>query len=94
MVNVMVSANEDKIGSTYINSQDTVLVRTCLIDIGHPNSPTKLQIDNTIAEAFSKGTLKQKRSKYIDMWFYWLQDRKTKGQFNIFWRPGKDNICY
>ena len=34
----------------------------------------------------------EKNPKALDMRFYWLQDRKTQGQFNIFWRPEKDNL--
>ena len=51
---------ETEIGSTYINAQDDSPVRTCIIDMGHPQSPTKLQIDNITTEVLSKVTLKQK----------------------------------
>ena len=59
----MGSVAEAEIGSNYINAQDVVNLRTCRIDMGHPQTPTKLQIDNTTAEAFSKGTLKKKYQK-------------------------------
>ena len=72
-----------EIGSTYINSQDAFTLQTCLIYMWHPQPPTKLQIDNTTAEAFYKGTLKQKLSTGTDMRFYWLQDRETQGQVDI-----------
>ena len=61
--NAMGSVAEAKIGSTYINAQDVVNLQTCCIDMGHPQPPTKLQIDNTTEEAFSKGTLKKKYQK-------------------------------
>ena len=60
--------------------------------MGLTQPPTNIQIDNTTAEAFPKGTLKQKLSKSVDMHFYWLQDRETQGLFDIFWRTGKDNL--
>ena len=88
----MISAAEVKRGSTYTTSQDDVPLRTCFIGMGHPQPPPKLQIDNTTAEAFSKGTLNQKRSKSKNIHFYWLQYHKTQGQFEMFWRPGKDNL--
>ena len=46
--------------------------------MGHPQPLTKLQIENTAAEAFSKGTIKKKWSKAIEMHFYWLQNRETQ----------------
>ena len=42
MVNVMGSAAEAKIGSTYITSQDDVPLLTYLIKMRHPQTPTKL----------------------------------------------------
>ena len=42
-----------EIGSTYINAQDAVNLQTCCIDMGHPQPPTKFQIENTTAEAFT-----------------------------------------
>ena len=61
--NVMGSVAEAEIGSTYINAQDVVNLQTCHMDMWHPQPPTKLQIDNTTEEAFSKGTLKKKYQK-------------------------------
>ena len=84
MGNVMGSAAEAEIGSTYINAQNNASFRTCLINMSHPQPPTKIQIYNTNAEALSKGTPKHKILKAIYMRFYWLQDRETQGQFDIF----------
>ena len=69
MGNVMGSAAEAEIGSTYINAHYASPLQTWLIYMGHPQHPNKTQIDNTTAEAFSKGTLKQKLSKSIYMHF-------------------------
>ena len=90
--NVMKSAAEEKIGSTYINAQDAIPLQTYLINMGNPQPPTNIKIYNTTVEAFYKVTLHQKILKSIDMCFYWLQNHKIQGQFNIFWRPGKDKI--
>jgi hypothetical protein len=29
----------------------------------------------------------------MDMKYYWLQDRVRQKQFDIYWRPGKDNLA-
>ena len=36
---------------------------------------------------------KQRQSKTIDMRFYWVQDRKQKEQFKVYWRPGTENLA-
>jgi hypothetical protein len=28
----------------------------------------------------------------MDMKYYWLQDRVLQKQFDVYWRPGKDNL--
>ena len=91
MKNVMGSAAEAEIGAGYMNAQDCVQIRTTLEEMGHHQPPTPIQVDNTTAATFANGTMKQKRSKSIDMNFYWLQDRTTQGQFHIYWGLGKGN---
>ena len=36
-------------------------------------------------------TVKQKRSKAMDMRYYWVQDRIRQKQLHIYWAPGKTN---
>ena len=91
-MNIMGSLSEAEIGSTYINDQNYITVRTCLIEMGDTQPPTKLQVYNTNVEEFSKGTPKKNTSKSKDIHFYWIQDRETQVQFNIFWRLGKVNL--
>ena len=89
---VVGSVAEAEIGAGYLNGQDGVPIRITLIEMGHPQPPTPLQVDNTTARSFANGTMKQKRSKSIDMNFYWLQDRECQGQFHIYWGSGSCNL--
>ena len=50
-----------------------------------------MEVDNETAIGFLKITMKQKRSKSIDMRFYWVRDRVKQNQFLIYWRPGANN---
>ena len=36
--------------------------------------------------------MKQKRSKAIDMRFYWVRYRVNQNQLLIYWRPGANNV--
>ena len=89
--NVMGSAAEVEIGATYVCAQEALPIRQMLIDMGHPQPPTPVQVDNTTAVGFANKTIKQKRSKAIDMRFYWIQDRTEQGHFHIYWSPGAGN---
>ena len=53
-----------------------------------------MEVDNETAIGFLKSTMKQKRSKAIDMRFYWVIDRVKQNQFFIYWRPSANNVGY
>ena len=89
--NVMASAAESEVASLFMKAQEAVSTRTCLIEMGHPQPATKMKTDNMTAQGILTGTIKQKRSKAIDMRFYWLKDRVEQGQFKIYWAPGDEN---
>ena len=90
--NVMASAAETEIASSYINGTEAVPIRTTLEEMGHLQPPTPVQVDNSTAEGFANETIKQKRSKAMDMRYHWLTDRVRQKQFDVYWRPGKDNL--
>jgi hypothetical protein len=86
--NVMASAAEAEVAGIHLNAQEGVSEHNCLIKMGHPQPPTPIQTDNTTARGIVTGTIKQKRSKAIDMRFYWLKDRYEQKQFDFIWGPG------
>lgn len=65
--NVMASAMEVKIAALYINAQALIVYWQTLIDMGHPQPPTVIPTDNKTACGIVNGTIKQQRSKAIDM---------------------------
>ena len=79
----MASVAESEVASLFMNAQEDVSTRTCLIKMGHPQPATKMKTDNMTAQGILTGTIKQKRSKAIHMWFYWLKDRQEQRQFDI-----------
>ena len=89
----MASAAEAEICASFLAAQESIPIITCLEELGHPQPPTPIQVYNTTAVGFVNRTIKQKRSKAIDMRFYWLQDRCEQGQFHIYWAPGVENLA-
>jgi hypothetical protein len=78
----------------FINSKEGVVLRTTLEELGHHQPPTPMETDNTTATGYSNGTIKEKRTKAMDMRFYWIKDRVKQGQFNVYWGPGYQNLAY
>jgi hypothetical protein len=91
--NVMSSAAEAEIGAVFINAKEGAVFRTTLEELGHKKPPTPMETDNTTAIGYSNGTIKQKRTKAMDMRFYWIKDRVEQGQFNVYWGPGFQNLA-
>lgn len=93
MRNVMSSATEAECGGLFHNTKDGAMLRTTLEEMGHPQPPTPIQTDNSNATGISNSTVKQRKSKAMDMRFYWVQDRVRQGQFLVYWRPGTENLA-
>ena len=91
--NVMASAAEAEVGALFMNAQEAVPMRLSLEELGHKQPATPLKIDNSTATGIINNTIKQKRSKAIDMRFYWLRDRVKQGQFQVYWEPGLHNLA-
>jgi hypothetical protein len=52
-----------------------------------------METDNTTATGYSNCTIKLKRTKAMDMRFYWIKDWVKQGQFKIYWGPGFQNLA-
>jgi hypothetical protein len=93
MHNIMASAMEAELGALFHNARDGIPLRTTLIEIGHDQEATPIQKDNACAAGVASETAKQRRSKAIDMRFYWIRDHIKQGQFIIHWCKGTDNLA-
>jgi hypothetical protein len=65
--NVVASAAESEIGACFHNAQSGAPLRVTLTELGHTQPPTPLQTDNSTAFGIVNETIKQKRSKAMDM---------------------------
>jgi hypothetical protein len=85
--NVMALAAQAEARALFVNAQESTVVRTTLIELGHPQPPTPLQSNNSTATDTVNASIRQRRSKAIDMRFYWVCDRVKHGHFLVYWRP-------
>eukprot|EP00804_Cyclotella_cryptica_P014837 CCRYP_015028-RB/>CCRYP_015028-RB protein AED:0.42 eAED:0.41 QI:0/-1/0/1/-1/0/1/0/292 len=89
---VMSSAAEAELGALYINARKAVEERQILEEMGHPQPPTPIQTDNSMAEGIINARVQPKRTKAMDMRYHWLRDRAVnQNQFRFCWRPGTLN---
>ena len=88
----MASAAEAELGGLFHNGQLAIPLRTALIEMGHPQPPTPMQTDNSTACGIVNSSIRQRKSKAMDMRFYWIQDRINQGHFIVYWASGKYNL--
>jgi hypothetical protein len=61
--------------------------------MGHPQQPTLIVCDNSCAVGLANNTVRQRRSKAMEMRFHWARDRVRQGQFRVEWRVGRLNLA-
>jgi hypothetical protein len=88
--NVVASAAESEVVACFQNAQAAAPLLTTLLELGHKQPATPLRTNNSTAYGILNETIKQKRSKSMDMKHYCLQDIVRQKQFDVYWRPGKD----
>ena len=89
--NVVASAAEAELAALFHNAQEAVILRTTLEEMGHKQPATPIKTDNSTAAGIINNTIKQKKSRSMEMKFFWVKDKVKDNQFVIFWKPGKEN---
>jgi hypothetical protein len=90
--NVVTSAAASEVGACFKNAQSGAPLRVTLTELGHIQPPTPLRTDNSTAFDILNERMKQKRSEAMDMRYHCLTDIVRQKQFNVYWRPGRENL--
>ena len=90
---VLSSAAEAEFGALFHNTKEATPLRTTLEELGHPQPPTPVLVDNSTAVGLANDTVTQRRSRAIDMRFYWIRDRVQQNQFHVYWAPAHLNLA-
>jgi hypothetical protein len=92
MKELLSSAAEAELGALFHNSKEACALQTTLTKMDHPQNATTITTSNSTAAGISNSTVKQRRSKAINMRYYWVCDRVSQGQFTVVWKKGKGNL--
>ena len=90
---VLSSAAEAKFGTLFHNTKEATPLRTTLEELGHPQPPTPVLVDNSTAVGLANDTVTQRRSRAINMRFYWVRDRVNQQQYHGYWAPAYHNLA-
>ena len=90
---VAASAAEAELGALFLNTQEAKVIRLILQELGHPQPPTPIHIDNTTAVGIVNSTIKRQRSRSMEMRYFWLLDQQVQKYFKFFYQPGQENLA-
>ena len=88
----MSSAAEAELGALYINAHEAVPIRNMLEEMGHPQPPSPIHIDNSTAVGIVNNTIKRQRSRAMEMRYFWLLDQAAEALFKFAYHPGLENL--
>ena len=57
----MDSAAEAELGALFLNCQEAVTIRITIEEMGHPQPPTPVKVDNSTALVIETGTINQRK---------------------------------
>jgi hypothetical protein len=81
----MSSAAKAECCALFKNATKGVALCNTLHEMGRPQPPTPIQVDNTTTNGFANKQIKHQRTKSIYMRFYWIEDHVAQKQFQVYW---------
>ncbi len=89
---VAASTAEAELGALFLNAQEAKVFRLVLDELGHPQPPTPIHIDNTTTVGIVNKTIKCQWSRAMEMRYFWLLNRETQKYFKFYYQPGQENL--
>ena len=89
---VAASAAEAELGALFLNAQEAKVIRLILHELGHPQPPIPIHVDNTTAVGIVNNTVKRQRSRAMEMRYFWLLCQEAQKLFNVIHQPGAENL--
>jgi hypothetical protein len=87
------SVAEAEYAALFLAGKEITSARHTLHDLGYPQASTTIMCDNSCAVGIANVTVKQKRSKAIDMRYHWIRDQIKQGKITVTWEAGKKNLA-
>ncbi len=90
---VAASAAEAELGALFLNAKEARVMRLTLHELGHPQPPTPIHIDNSTTVGIVTNTIKRQKSKSMEMRYFWLLDQAVQQQFAFSHHPGEEILA-
>jgi hypothetical protein len=88
---IVASATEAELAALFINTQQILILRNILAKLQHTQPPTPIITDNKVSHGLLRNTMKPRKSKSMDMRYFWIRDHINREIVNLIWLPGNIN---
>ena len=75
---VAASAAEAELGALFLNAKQAKIFKITLEEMGHPQPPTPVHIDNSTTVGIVNNTIKRQKSRSMEIKYWWLQDQEAQ----------------
>ena len=89
---VAASAADAELGALFMNIKEGRIIWLTLTEMGHPQPPTPIHVDNTTAVGIANDTIKKQRSGSFEMRYLYACDQVKAGNFDVQHQPGAENM--
>jgi hypothetical protein len=87
----MALAAKSELAVLFITAREMIPHHQILIAMGWPQPKSPIQMDNSTAAGVTNKTIVPRRSKMMDMQFWWLHCHASQDQFQYYWDAGAKN---
>eukprot|EP00804_Cyclotella_cryptica_P019676 CCRYP_016442-RA/>CCRYP_016442-RA protein AED:0.39 eAED:0.39 QI:0/0/0/1/1/0.5/2/0/309 len=90
---VAASAAEAELGALFLNAKEAKIMQLTLEELGHPQPPTPIHVDNSTTVGIVNNTIKRQKSRSMEVRYFWLLDGKIQKLFSFQYHPGFENLA-
>ncbi len=90
---VVASAAEAELGALFLSCKEGMIFCMTLKELGHPQPKTPIHCNNATAVGITNITVKQQRSRSMEMRYFWVCEKVHQDVYNVKWHHGKENLA-
>ena len=87
-------ADEAELGAPFMNAKVGRIIQLTLEELGHTQPPIPIHLDKATSASTANDTVKRQQSLSMEMQKFYIRDQVEKGEFDVVWHPGKENLRY
>ena len=77
------SAAKAELGALFLNAMDAKIIRLTLRELGHPQPPAPIHVDNLTAVGIMNNTIKRQCSRAMNMRYFWLLCQEAQQSLKV-----------